>query len=182
MACVLVFSFSLVSFSLDPSGKMPDETQAGILWVAIAFSGSLALGRAFERERQAETLRALLLAPVERASVYLGKLFSLLVLMAAVEMVLVPVVGLLFGAHVGRAPWLLLGLLGGGHAGICRRRHAACRDARARALARRAAADPAVSDHRARDSRRRAGHGGDLCRRAGRHRQRAELAGDAGIL
>jgi heme exporter protein B len=118
MACVLVFSFSLVSFSLDPSGKIPDETQAGILWVAITFSGSLALGRAFERERQAETLRALLLAPVERASVYLGKLFSLLVLMAAVEVVLVPVVWLLFGAHVDRAPWMLLGLLGAGTLGF----------------------------------------------------------------
>ena len=118
MACVLVFSFSLVSFRVDPNGQVPPDTPAGILWVAIAFSGSLALGRAFERERQAETLRALLLAPVERASVYLGKLFSLLVLMAGVEIVLVPVVGLLFGARIGEAPLILVSLLAAGTLGF----------------------------------------------------------------
>jgi heme exporter protein B len=106
MACVLVFAFSFVK-----EGVAPKDAAAGILWVAITFSGTLALGRAFERERQAETLKALLLAPVERASVYLGKLFALLCLMAGVELLLVPVVGLLFEAPIGRAPWMLAGLL-----------------------------------------------------------------------
>jgi heme exporter protein B len=113
MACVLVFSFSFVR-----EGRAPEGAAAGILWVAVAFSGTLALGRAFERERQAETLRALLLAPVERASVYLGKLFGLLVLMAGVELVLVPVVGLLFGAPLARAPWTLVALLATGTVGF----------------------------------------------------------------
>src|SRR5205085_990046 len=99
-------------------GRAPDGAGAGILWVAIAFSGTLALGRAFERERQAETLRALLLAPVERASVYVGKLLGLLVLMAAVELVLVPVIGLLFGAPLGQAGWRLLALLATGTVGF----------------------------------------------------------------
>ena len=43
-----------------------DDAAAGILWIAIAFSGTLALGRTFERERYGETLRALLLAPAPR--------------------------------------------------------------------------------------------------------------------
>lgn len=113
MACVLVFAFSFVR-----EGRAPEGAAAGILWVAIAFSGTLALGRAFERERQAETLRALLLAPVERAAVYLGKLFGLLILMVGVEGVLVPVVGLLFGAPLGQAPGLLTGLLATGTVGF----------------------------------------------------------------
>ena len=114
MACVLVFSFSFV----NQNGHAPEDVAAGILWVALAFSGSLALARAFERERQAETLRALLLAPVERTSVYLGKLFGLLILMAGVEAVLVPVVALLFGARLGQAPWTLVGLLAAGTIGF----------------------------------------------------------------
>jgi heme exporter protein CcmB len=113
VACVLVFAFSFVQ-----EGQAPEGAAAGILWVAIAFSGTLALGRAFERERHAETLRALLLAPVERAAVYLGKLLGLLILMAAVEAVLVPIVGLLFGAPIGRAPWMLAGLLAAGTIGF----------------------------------------------------------------
>ena len=113
VACVLVFSFAFVT-----EGKAVEGAAAGILWVALAFSGTLALGRAFERERQSETLRALLLAPAERAAVYLGKLAGLLVLMAAVEIVIVPVVGLLFAAPIGRAPWLLAALLGAGTLGF----------------------------------------------------------------
>ena len=97
LSCVLVFAFAFV-----PQGKPIPNAAAGVLWVAIAFSGTLALGRAFERERQSETLRALLLAPIERASVYLGKLIALLALLALTEMLLVPVVGLLFHAPLGR--------------------------------------------------------------------------------
>ena len=113
VACVLVFSFAFVV-----EGKAIDGAAAGILWVAVAFSGTLALGRAFERERQSETLRALLLAPAEPTAVYLGKLASLLVLMGAVEIVIVPIIGLLFGAPIGRAPWLLAALLAAGTIGF----------------------------------------------------------------
>jgi heme exporter protein CcmB len=113
IACVLVFSFAFLR-----QGRTPDDVAAGILWVALAFSGTMALGRAFERERQAETLRALLLAPVERASIYLGKLAGLLVLMATVEAVIVPVVGLLFDAPLARAPGLLIALLAAGTLGF----------------------------------------------------------------
>jgi heme exporter protein CcmB len=113
IACVLVFSFAFLR-----QGRTPEDVAAGILWVALAFSGTMALGRAFERERQAETLRALLLAPVERASIYLGKLAGLLVLMAAVEAVIVPVVGLLFDAPLARAPGLLIALLAAGTLGF----------------------------------------------------------------
>jgi heme exporter protein CcmB len=106
VACVLIFAFAFVR-----EGRPVDNAAAGILWVAIVFSGTLALGRTFERERQAETLRALLLAPIERASIYLGKLIALLVLLFGIELLLVPVVGVLFHAPLGRAPWLLAGLI-----------------------------------------------------------------------
>jgi heme exporter protein CcmB len=94
-SCVLVFAFSFVK-----QGRPLEDAAAGILWIAIAFAGTLALGRTFERERQSETLRALLLAPADRPAIYTGKLAGMLVLMTAVEVVLVPVVGLLFQAPV----------------------------------------------------------------------------------
>jgi len=113
VSVVLVFSFAFVR-----DGKAVDNAAAGILWVAIAFSGTLALGRTFERERQAETLRALLLAPVERAAVYLGKLFAVLGLLLLVELLLVPLVALLFQAPLGRAPGLFLALVATGSLGF----------------------------------------------------------------
>jgi heme exporter protein CcmB len=110
LASILIFSFGFVR-----EGQAADagahDVAAGMLWVAMAFSGTLALGRAFEREREAETLRALLLAPVERGAVYLGKLFGLVALMTCVEIVIVPLVVLLFGAPFGHAPWLVIGLI-----------------------------------------------------------------------
>jgi len=113
VAIVLVFSFAFVR-----DGKVIENAAAGILWVAVAFSGTLALGRTFERERQTETLRALLLAPVERTSVYLGKLIGVLGLLVLVEMLLLPFVGFVFQAPLGRAPGLLLAILASGTIGF----------------------------------------------------------------
>ena len=113
VSCILIFSFAFVV-----EGEAIENSAAGILWVAIAFSGTLALGRTFERERQAETLRALLLAPVERSAVYLGKFLGVLSLVAGIEVVLVPLVAFLFDAPLGRAPGLLLALLAAGSVGF----------------------------------------------------------------
>lgn len=102
VSCVLVFAFALVRY-----GKPPEDGAAAVLWVAIMFSGNLALGRTFERERQAETLRALLLAPTPRPAVYMGKLLGVVVLLAAVELALAPLVALGFQAPIYRHPvWL----------------------------------------------------------------------------
>jgi len=94
VSCVLIFAFALVR-----EGRAPEEGAAGLLWIAIAFSGTLALGRTFERERQSETLRALLMAPTARPAVYLGKLLGILALLAGVEVILVPLVAFLFNAQ-----------------------------------------------------------------------------------
>ena len=106
VSVVLVFSFSFVV-----EGVALTDAAAGILWVSIAFAGTLALGRTFERERQSDTLKALLLSPVERPAIYVGKLVGVLLLMLVVEAVVTPVVGLLFQAPIDRAPLLLVGLL-----------------------------------------------------------------------
>jgi heme exporter protein CcmB len=106
VACVLVFSFALVD-----EGQAVADVAAGILWIAIAFSGTLALGRTFERERHSETLRALMLAPTDRPALYVGKLLGILLLMGITEAMLVPLIGLFFQAPILANPLLLLALL-----------------------------------------------------------------------
>lgn len=103
---VLMFSFGLVV-----DGRPLNDVAAAILWVAIAFSGTLALGRTFERERHNDTLRALLLAPADRPALYVGKLVGILLLLGLVELVLVPLVGLLFNAPVIEQALPLAGLV-----------------------------------------------------------------------
>ena len=109
VSCVLVFSFALVN-----EGRAVSDVAAGILWVAIAFSGTLVLGRTFERERHTETLRALLLAPADRPALYVGKLLGIVFLMGLTELVLVPLVALFFQAPIAESPWTLIALLASG--------------------------------------------------------------------
>jgi len=114
VACVLIFAFAFVR-----EGVAPPDAAAGILWIAIAFAGTLALGRTFERERYGETLRALLLAPAPRSAVYLGKLLGMLTLLGVAEALLVPLVAFLFQSALLGHPALLLGLLATGTIGFC---------------------------------------------------------------
>ncbi len=113
MSCVLVFAFSFVK-----EGQPLQDAAAGILWIAIAFSGTLALGRTFERERHAETLRALMMAPADRPAIYLGKLMGVLALMAAVEVIVVPIAGVMFQAPLLAHPFQLIVLLAAGTVGF----------------------------------------------------------------
>ena len=113
VSCVLVFAFGLVR-----EGQAPVDVAAGILWIAVAFSGTLALGRAFERERHSETLRALIMAPVDRPSLYLAKLVGVMLLMGAVQVIVVPLVALLFQAPLFRAPATMMALLFAGTFGF----------------------------------------------------------------
>jgi heme exporter protein CcmB len=114
VSCVLIFAFAFVK-----DGRAVDDAAAGILWIAISFSGTLALGRTFERERYGETLRALLLAPAPRAALYVGKLLGMLALLGLAEVLLVPLVALLFQAALFSRPLLLVALLAGGTIGFC---------------------------------------------------------------
>lgn len=111
---VLMFSFGLVV-----EGRPVQDVAPAILWIAIAFSGTLALGRTFERERQNDTLRALLLAPADRPAIYVGKLVGILLLLMLVEVVLVPLVGLLFNAPIFAQPARLAFTLAAGSLGFC---------------------------------------------------------------
>ena len=110
VSCVVVFSVSFVGEGGD--GRAIGDAAAGILWIAIAFSGTLALGRTFERERYGDTLRALLLAPGTRAAVYVGKLVGIVALLLATQVIIVPLVALLFQAqlfdHLGSVLVLLI--------------------------------------------------------------------------
>ena len=114
LSCVVIFSFAFVK-----QGEPVEDAAAGILWIAIAFAGTLALGRTFERERYGETLRALLAAPAPRPAIYVGKLLGIVLLLVVAEALLVPLIALLFQAALFARPLLLIGLLGTGTIGFC---------------------------------------------------------------
>jgi heme exporter protein CcmB len=110
---ILIFSFAFVVEGARP----PAPVVAGILWVAVVVSGTVALSRAFDREREGEAIRSLLLSPAPRSAIYLGKLAATTCLMLVTETVLTALCIVLFAtgfdermAHV--ALLLALGTVG----------------------------------------------------------------------
>jgi heme exporter protein B len=117
---VLVFSFALANATDPAQGPI---TAAGVLWAATLFTGTVALARVLDRERENEAIRSLLLSPAPRAAIYLGKLIATSSLMLIVEILLAVLVGVLFSAAVFDHPvWLatvlLLGTLGFASCGV----------------------------------------------------------------
>jgi heme exporter protein CcmB len=96
---VVIYSFAFPRDIRAVRGAVP-----GMLWVALAFTGTIALGRAFDRERENDTMRALLLAPVPRLAVFLGKAAAMTVLILAVAVVVVPLLALWLNAPLLKYP------------------------------------------------------------------------------
>jgi heme exporter protein B len=68
----------------------------GTIWLAVAFASVLALGRTWGREREESALTGLLVSPIPRASIFLGKAAGVLAFVLAVECIVVPIVALMF--------------------------------------------------------------------------------------
>ena len=97
---VLVFGLFVAvvfNFALDVTPQRVTAIAPGILWVAFAFAATMAMSRAFVREREQGGLEGLLLAPVSRDAIFLGKALTNLLFMLLVELVLLPVFAVLFG-------------------------------------------------------------------------------------
>ena len=108
----LVTVLASLSFFIDDAGAR--LVAPGVLWIAVAFSGVLAMSRSWSRERDNEAFRGLLLSPAPRAALYLGKLLGTLVFMFVVESVVVLEVGILFNLELAGVlgPLVLLLVLG----------------------------------------------------------------------
>ncbi len=72
----------------------------GILWVAIVFTGTLAISRTFQHERHNDCLRALALVPGTHISLYLGKFTTNLIFMVLFEIALIPLLIITFSVNV----------------------------------------------------------------------------------
>ncbi len=77
-----------------------ETTAPGMLWVAFSFSGVLGLGHSFALERHRGSLQALVLAPVDRSALFLGKMLGNLLLLSVVEAITIPVFSILLHVPV----------------------------------------------------------------------------------
>ncbi|ULT55615.1 heme exporter protein CcmB [Neobacillus drentensis] len=97
------------SFAFDPANNTTRAVIPGVIWVIIVFAGILGLNRSFISEQRNDTMQGLLVAPMEAASIYLGKFLANFTMMLVVEIVSIPFLFLLFDfKFLGSLPYFLL--------------------------------------------------------------------------
>ncbi len=118
VASVLAFALLVVvmlDFAIQATPGRAAFVAPGVLWVALAFAGSVGLARSFTVERERGSIHGLMLAPIGRDVIFFGKALSSFVFLLAVEAVVFPVFGILFNFPLWSPeliPVLLLATLG----------------------------------------------------------------------
>lgn len=115
-----VFSFLVIiifNFAFPPGMGDVDRIIPGILWVAFIFSGLVGMGRSFGVEKDKGSLEGLLLCPVERGAIYVGKMASNFIFMVMMEAFTLVIFAVLFNVDllsilIPLALIILLGTLG----------------------------------------------------------------------
>lgn len=106
-----VLALCIFYFSWDESVITPGERAPGVLWVVLAFSGLLGLQRAFGVEEHDRGIDALLVSPVSREAIYLGKAVGNLIFLCAIQVVTIPALALFYNLPLGRPLLVVSGIV-----------------------------------------------------------------------
>jgi len=99
---MLVFALIVLvieGFSFDVSTVRElgvERVVPGLLWITFSFAGLVGFSRSFQAEREDSALTALLLAPVDRGAIYLGKTAANLLTLWCVEAVVAVLAAVIF--------------------------------------------------------------------------------------
>lgn len=114
ISSVLVFAILVIvifNFAFSGSQQTMISLTPGMLWVTFAFAGVLSLNRAFIQEKEDNCLEGLMVCPVSRETIYLGKMLGSLFFLLLVEAVVLPVFALLFNVNVISLPLITITVL-----------------------------------------------------------------------
>lgn len=115
VSAMLVFSvlqLLIFSLALDLRGEMATAAAPGVLWATIVFAGTLGLSRSLAREERNGCIDGLLMAPMDRSAIFLGKVMGSSLFMVAVQGVLLPLFAALFDVPVLRPGVVVVLMLG----------------------------------------------------------------------
>lgn len=96
-----LLSLVVFFFSFDATAVTPLNMAPGVLWVTFTFSGLLGLHRSFGVEAAERAMDALLVAPIPREAIFLGKALANLAFVLGVQAVAIPALGLFYNLPLG---------------------------------------------------------------------------------
>lgn len=113
-AATLLVAFG---FAFGPGRDVLERTAPGLLWMAILFAAVMTARRAYQLEAEDGALEGLVLAPVDKASVFLGKAGAITLELLALAAAVLLLVVLLFDLTLDD-PVTLLGAFALGSVGL----------------------------------------------------------------
>jgi heme exporter protein B len=108
----------LFNYAIDQAIVAPQDIAAGLIWMTLVFAGVMGVGRTFELEAEDAAFQGVLLSPIPRDALYLGKVTSNFVLVYLVVLLVVGVFGLFFHLDYSNHPFVLLAILALGTLGF----------------------------------------------------------------
>jgi len=116
MGLFAVLVIIVFNFALELTGRrIVEAIMPGVLWVTIIFAGMLGLNRSLAVELDRGCLDGLLLAPVDRSAIFLGKALGHALFMLAVQVIVLPLLSAFFSVPIVK-PWVvvivIVGILG----------------------------------------------------------------------
>lgn len=107
----------VLSFAFDPTTRLRGPAAPGVLWVAVIFAGVLGINRSLVRENEQQCMQGLLLAPIDRGTIFLAKTVANFLVLSVAQCFVVVIFILFFNLPfvltvVRVAPVLVLGMLG----------------------------------------------------------------------
>jgi heme exporter protein B len=101
----------LFNYAIDPTVVEPQAIAAGLIWLTIVFGGMLGLGRTFSLEEEEGAFQGILLSPIPRDAIYLGKVAANFIILTVVTALIFGVFALFFGLEFGGQPVALTGVV-----------------------------------------------------------------------
>ncbi len=104
-----VTTLVMFSFAFDPGDPGIRSALPGILWAALLFPGVIQLNNSFRTEQENDVFGGVLLTPVDRGVLFLGKCAANFILLFLTDLLVFAAFALIFNAPVDAGYiWLLL--------------------------------------------------------------------------
>ena len=104
-----ILVLSILFFARDPTAVSSLDVAPGALWVTFTFAAMVGLNRAFLLERENGAMDGMLLTPIPRTAIFVGKMGGNLLFVALVEAISIPLFILFYNVSLaGRLPQLIL--------------------------------------------------------------------------
>lgn len=113
----VILALAVFGLALQVSPTVQREMLPGVLWVTLAFGGTLGMSRLYTAEQEDDALDGLRIAPIQREAIFLAKHLALLLFLCGCALWAVPLAAFVFQVDLARLwpyalPIFFLGLWG----------------------------------------------------------------------